>query len=316
MFTVGIDIGGTKISGVLLDSQDQILATEKAPTPAKDSDAILRTVVEMVQQMSSGRDVLGVGVAAAGFIDASRSEVIYSPNLSWRNEPLKASLEKELGLPVVIENDANAAGWAEYRFGAGRKVKNMVMITIGTGVGGAIVADGKLYRGGFGIGAELGHMCFVPDGLPCGCGQFGCLEQYASGTALLRKAKALAKSEDQAGSYLRGLVDDADLLTGEKVYQAIRNSDPGTLALVHEIATDLGKALASIAAILDPEIVVIGGGVSVLGDTILDPIMQSFRKNLPASGFRPELKIVSAELVNEAGAVGAADLARDLIPQR
>ncbi|MFM8927265.1 MAG: ROK family glucokinase [Rhodoluna sp.] len=316
MFTVGIDIGGTKISGVLLDSHDEVLATEKVPTPAQSSEQILASVIEMVNNLSVGRQIASVGVAAAGFIDANRAEVIYAPNLSWRNEPLKENLEKALNLPVVIENDANAAGWAEFRFGAGQNSKNMVMITIGTGVGGAIIADGKLYRGGFGIGAELGHICFEPGGLECGCGQLGCLEQYASGTALLRKAKLLAKSGSDAGAYLRGIIDEPEALTGDMVYQAIRDSDPGTLALVEEVATDLGKALASIAAVLDPEIVVIGGGVSALGETILSPIRESFRENLPAAGFRPELKIVAANLANEAGAVGAADLARDLISQR
>ena len=310
MYSIGIDIGGTKIAGVLLDSADQVLATAKVPTPAADPQALLESVIEMVKKLAAGQDIAAVGVAAAGFIDAGQAEVIYAPNLSWRNEPLKAKLEASLNYPVVIENDANAAGWAEYRFGAGRGTKNMVMLTLGTGVGGAIITDGKLYRGGFGIGAEFGHMRFIPNGLLCGCGQRGCLEQYASGTSLLTKARELAASDQSKGAYLRALVSRPAELTGQEVYQAIQAADPGALGLVEELASNLGIALASIVALLDPELVVIGGGLSVLGETLLAPIHRSYLANLPASGFRPELRIASAELVNDAGSVGAADLAR------
>ena len=316
MYSVGIDIGGTKIAGVLLDSHDQVLASDKIPTPATDPEALFDAVLELVRKLADGREVAAVGVAAAGFIDSNRSEVIYAPNLSWRNEPLKAKLESKLGLPVVIENDANAAGWAEYRFGAGRGTKNMVMLTLGTGVGGAIVADGKLYRGGFGIGAEFGHLRFVPDGRQCGCGQRGCLEQYGSGTALLNSARELAASDSPQGGYLRSLASDPASLTGQQVYQAIQEADEGAIGLVEDLATDLGKALASIVALLDPEIVVIGGGLSVLGEILLAPMHRSYLENLPASGFRPELRLVTAELVNDAGSVGAADLAREFFASR
>lgn len=316
MYSVGIDIGGTKIAGVLLDSHDQVLATHKVPTPATDSEALLVAVIEMVHTLAQGRQVSAIGVAAAGFIDANQAEVIYAPNLSWRNEPLKAKLEASLNLPVVIENDANAAGWAEYRFGAGRGTRNMVMLTLGTGVGGAIIADGKLYRGGFGIGAEFGHLRFVPDGRPCGCGQRGCLEQYASGTALLNSAKALASSDSPEGAFLRSLEANPEEITGQQVYQAIQQKDPGALGLVEELSVNLGKALASIVALLDPELVVIGGGLSVLGELLLAPIHRSYLENLPAMGYRPELRLVTAELVNEAGSVGAADLAREHLASR
>ena len=192
----------------------------------------------------------------------------------------------------------------------------MVMLTLGTGVGGAIVADGKLYRGGFGIGAEFGHMRFVPDGRECGCGQRGCLEQYGSGTALLNSAKELAASDSPQGAYLRSLVSDPASLTGQQVYQAIQEADEGAIGLVEDLATDLGKALASIVALLDPEIIVIGGGLSVLGEILLAPMHRSYLENLPASGFRPELRLVTAELVNDAGSVGAADLAREFFASR
>jgi glucokinase len=310
MKTVGIDIGGTKIAGALVNEAGEIIRDLKVPTPANDPVALQAAVVKMVEELRAGEQVSAVGVAAAGFIDANQSVVYYSPNLSWRNEPLKEKLEAELGLPVVIENDANAAGWAEYRFGAGAGYHHMMMLTIGTGVGGAIVANGELFRGGFGNGAELGHMNFVPKGKLCGCGQHGCLEQYGSGTALLNSAKELVASASEEAKRLKELSDSVPELTGNEVYKAIQEGDPGALRLLTELGSNLGLAVASLVAVLDPEIVVIGGGVSAAGELLLEPIRVAYLEHLPARGFRPELKIVGAQLHNDAGVVGAADLAR------
>ncbi|MFM1785890.1 MAG: hypothetical protein RLZZ108_914 [Actinomycetota bacterium] len=310
MYAIGIDIGGTKIAAALVSESGEIIRDLKVPTPAKDSEKIADAVVDLINELASGQQVSAVGVAAAGFIDAERANIVYAPNLSWRNEPLKAKLEARVNLPVFIDNDANAAGWAEFRFGAGRGVKHMVMLTVGTGVGGAVVVDGHLLRGGFGIAAELGHINLVPNGEPCGCGQLGCLESYGSGTALLNAAKRLASSGDPAGARLAELQADAGELTGQEVYQAIQERDAGTLALLADLGAALGRAVASLTAVLDPELVVIGGGVSATGDLLLDPIRAAYLAHLPARGFRPELRIVQAELVNDAGVVGAADLAR------
>jgi len=310
MLSIGIDIGGTKIAGCLLGSDDQVIREERVASPAQDSNALLEAIVGMIQRLKGDEVVDSIGVAAAGFIDAEGSSVRYSPNLSWRNEPLKEKIEKLVSGTVFIENDANAAGWAEYRFGAGRGYKTMVMVTVGTGVGGAIVTNGKLLRGGFGIGAELGHMRFIPDGKDCGCGQKGCLEQYGSGTALLNMAKELVRSGKPEGTKLSSLCGSADELTGAMVYQAILDGDEGALGLLNQLGENLGTAIASMVALIDPEIVVIGGGVSVLGETLLAPIRKAYLEHLPARGFRPEITLVAAELVNEAGAIGAADLAR------
>ena len=280
------------------------------PTPADDPDSLVDAVVELVRELSVGQRILGVGVAAAGFIDAEQANIIYAPNLSWRNEPFKAKLEAKIDVPVIIENDANAAGWAEFQFGAGRAYKHMIMLTIGTGVGGAVIVEGKMLRGGFGIGGELGHLRVVRDGRLCGCGQHGCLEQYGSGTALLRAARELASSSDPVGKRLRDLERDAGELTGKEVYQAILDRDPGALRVLRELGTWLGEAIASFTAILDPQIVVIGGGVSAAGDLLLDSIKDAYLSHLPAKGYRPELEIKAAEFVNDAGVVGAADLVR------
>ncbi|MEY3846911.1 MAG: hypothetical protein RJA66_1178 [Actinomycetota bacterium] len=310
MYAIGIDIGGTKIAGALVDAQGAIVLEERVPSPAGDPEAMVDAVVGLIQRLSANHEVIGAGVAAAGFIDADQSTIIYAPNISWRNEPFKAKLEAKLDIPVIIENDANAAGWAEYRYGAGRGSKHMVMLTIGTGVGGAVIADSHMLRGGFGIAGELGHIRVVPDGLLCGCGQHGCLESYASGSALLRSAKALAASSDPAGQRLREIEAEAGQLTGLEVYKAILENDEGALSVLRELGSWLGQAIGSLVAVLDPEVVVIGGGVSAAGDLLLDPIREAYLAHLPAKGYRPELKIIAAEFVNDAGVVGAADLVR------
>ena len=316
MHAIGIDIGGTKIAGALVDDAGKIIREARVATPAGDGDSIVAAVVKLVEELSENEQVIGVGVAAAGFIDAEQANIVYAPNLSWRNEPFKAKLEAKISVPVIIENDANAAGWAEYRYGAGRGTKHMTMLTIGTGVGGAVIADSKMLRGGFGIGGELGHIRVVPNGRLCGCGAHGCIEQYGSGTALLRAARELADSDEVAGKRLRELRAAAGELTGEQVYQAILERDAGAIAVLSELGSWIGQTIASITAVLDPEVVVIGGGVSAVGDLLIDPIRAAFLENMPARGFRPELQIKVAEFVNDAGVVGAADLVRLAVSQR
>lgn len=316
MHAVGIDIGGTKIAGALVDESGQIVREARVPTPATYGDDIIDAVVALVSELTEGAEAIGVGVAAAGFIDADQATIAYAPNIGWRNEPLKAKIEAKISLPVILENDANAAGWAEFKFGAGRATKNMIMLTIGTGVGGAVIADSRLLRGGFGIGGELGHIRVVPDGLLCGCGAHGCIEQYGSGTALLKAARQLAEAGTDEGAILRKLRDQAGELSGEEVYEAILLGDPGALRLLRELGQWLGETVASLTAVLDPEVVVIGGGVSAAGDLLLDPIRKAYLENLPARGYRPELSVKAAEFVNDAGVIGAADLVRLALEHR
>jgi glucokinase len=310
MHAIGIDIGGTKIAGALVDESGSIVREMRVPTPANDVAALTAAVANIINELAAGQEVVGAGIAAAGFIDADQSHIVYAPNLSWRNEPFKANLEKLISIPVLLENDANAAGWAEYRYGAGVGTKHMVMLTIGTGVGGAVIADSRMLRGGFGIAGELGHIRLVPNGKLCGCGQHGCLESYGSGSALLKSARELVASGDPKGARLAQLERNAGQLTGNEVYQAIQEQDPGALELLAELGSWIGQAIGSLVAVLDPEMVVIGGGVSAAGDLLLNPIREAFLEHLPARGFRPELKIVAAEFVNDAGVVGAADLVR------
>lgn len=295
MYSIGIDIGGTKIAGALVNDQGEIISQTQVPSPAHSAQAMEDAIVELINELSSGNPVRAAGVAAAGFIDAAQSTVYYAPNIAWRNEPLKDKLEARIDLPIVIENDANAAGWAEYRFGAGKSFTHMTMLTIGTGVGGAIIANGELFTGGFGAGAELGHLRVEPNGLECGCGQRGCIEAYGSGRALLRYLR-----EETGNPKL-----DAD--QGKKLLEI---GDDAAWRAVSTLGNWMGIACASLSAVLDPQVYVIGGGVAAAGEHLLKPIRESFLANVSAKGYHPEPEFRIAELVNDAGVVGAADLAR------
>jgi glucokinase len=312
---IGIDIGGTKIAGALVSENGEIIAEDRQPTPAGDAAQIVDIVAGMITRLQAGHDVVAAGVAAAGFVDAGQSTVYYAPNIDWRNEPLQRYIAERVSLPITVDNDANAAGWAEFRFGAGRLLTDMTMLTIGTGVGGAIVTQGRLFRGGFGAGAELGHLRVVPDGLPCGCGARGCIEQYGSGRALLRISNGIADAGGIGLALADARAQHGDL-NGTIVGELIAAGDPGAVNALQELGRWLGQACASLSAVLDPQVFVFGGGVSVAGDLLLDPIRESFLQHLPARGYHPEPGFVIAELVNDAGVVGAADLARIHAGQR
>ena len=309
MQAIGIDIGGTKIAGGVVDELGVVERLERVPTDAADPDALAGAVAEMVRDLAAGRE-LPVGVAAAGFIDAGRSVVYYAPNIRWRNEPLRQRLEDRLALPVVVENDANAAGWAEFRFGAGRLVSDMVMLTVGTGVGGAIIAEDRLLRGGFGVAGELGHLRVVPSGLPCGCGARGCIEQYGSGRALQRMATEIADGGGIGTDLAAARRDNGGVLDGPVIARLVADGDPGALAALRQLGGWLGQACASLSVVLDPQLIVIGGGVASSGEHLLGPVRQAYLDHLPARGYHPEPVFAVAELGNDAGVVGAADLAR------
>ncbi len=309
--TVGIDVGGTKIAGGVVDEKGVILATARRESPATDTDAIERNIEDLVNELRGQHEVVAVGVGAAGFVDATRSTVLFAPNLAWRDEPLRRDLERRIGLPVVIENDANAAAWGEFTFGAGEDVADSLLVTVGTGVGGGIVLNGQLHRGAFGVAAEIGHMRVVPDGRLCGCGNHGCWEQYASGTALVRDTRDQAR---QGSLIARTLLDRADgdveAITGPLITEAAAAGDSFAREQLAVLGRWLGEGIASLTAVLDPAVVVIGGGVSEAGDLLLDPIRAHFKANLTGRHYRPELEVRAALLGNEAGMMGAADLAR------
>ena len=309
--SIGVDVGGTKIAAGLVDEQGRILERARRDSPAADAAQIEDTIADLARELSRGRDIAGVGVGAAGFIDAKRSTVLFAPNLAWRDEPLKAELEARLNLPVVVENDANAAAWGEFAFGAGRDVNDLVMVTVGTGVGGGIVHDGDLVRGAGGVAAEIGHLRVVPGGRACGCGNRGCWEQYASGTALVREARAAAvENPGLAAAAIDRAGGDPDRITGPSITQLAAEGDEFALAQVDDLARWLGEGMATLAAILDPAVIVVGGGVAETGDLLLERVRRYFSAELTGKKHRPEIEIRQARLGNDAGLIGAADLAR------
>ena len=309
--TCGVDVGGTKILGGVVDEDGTVVEELRVVSPATDVAAIEDAITGLVKELSGRHLVEAVGVGAAGYIDKSRSVVMFAPNLAWRDLDLRGELEARVGLPVVIENDANAAAWGEFRFGGGEDVDDLLLVTVGTGVGGGVVLDGRLHRGAFGVGAEIGHMRVVPDGVLCGCGNHGCLESYGSGTALVREARAAAAG----GSLLaRTLLDraggDVGAITGPMVTDCAAEGDPFCIEQLSLLGRWLGEAIASLVAVLDPAVVVVGGGVSAAGGLLLDPIRAAFASQLTGRGHRPLAEVRPAVLGNRAGLIGAADLAR------
>jgi glucokinase len=310
---VGVDIGGTKVAAGVVDEDGAVLARARRLTPSKSKEAaaVEATIVEVVQELQATYDIVAVGIGAAGFVDAARARVRFAPHLAWRDEPLRDALTGVLGLPVVVENDANAAAWAEWRFGAGRGESHLVCVTLGTGIGGGMVIEGVPQRGRYGMAGEFGHMVVVPDGRRCECGNRGCLEQYASGNVLGREARELARAGSPVTvSLLERVEGDVEALVGPVVTEAAREGDPCAVELFDDVGRWLGVGLANLAAALDPGTFVIGGGVSEAGELLLGPARESFRRTLTGRGYRPVARIVPAAFGPEAGLVGAADLAR------
>jgi glucokinase len=308
--TIGVDIGGTKILAGVVDETGKMLDSCKVPTP-ENSDQTADAIAEAVRKVRGDYEIAAVGLGAAGFIDADRATVLFAPNVSWVNEPLKTRIEQRIGLPVVVENDANAAAWGEAKFGAAAGHDDVVVLTVGTGIGGGLILNGRLYRGRFGIGGEPGHYRVVPDGRPCGCGNKGCFEQYASGNALVRAAKERAEAAPGKAKDLLALGDGTiEGIQGSHITEAARAGDTIALAAFAEIAEWLGQGMSDMAAFLDPSAFVLAGGVSEAGDLLRAPAAEAYRRKLAGAGHRPYAQVLTATLGPDAGLIGAADLAR------
>ncbi|WP_405731910.1 ROK family glucokinase [Streptomyces sp. NBC_01537] len=308
--TIGVDIGGTKIAAGVVDEEGSILETVKVPTPPTP-EGVVDAIAAAVRDVSVNHAVEAVGIGAAGYVDDKRATVLFAPNINWRHEPLKDKVEQRVGLPVVVENDANAAAWGEYRFGAGQGHEDVICITLGTGLGGGIIIGNKLRRGRFGVAGEFGHIRMVPDGLLCGCGSQGCWEQYASGRALVRYAKQRAVAQPENAALLLSLGDGtADGIEGQHISAAARGGDKVAVDSFRELARWAGAGLADLASLFDPSAFIVGGGVSDEGELVLEPIRKSFRRWLVGGQYRPHAQVLAAQLGGKAGLVGAADLAR------
>jgi glucokinase len=306
---IGVDAGGTKVAGMLVDvSTGAMLDRRHVETPAADAEASAQTIVSVAQDLAKGRqDVLALGVGAAGMVSLE-GVMRYAPNVAWREFPLKERIHSAVGLPTLVDNDANVAAWGEFRFGAGRGSNDMLLVTVGTGIGGGIVAGGKLFRGAHGFAAEIGHIIVEPGGPICGCGNRGCWEQVASGRAVGRLGREAA--QDRPDSLLAELAGgDPDAVTGPVVTTAAKRGDDIAVAVLAEVGRRLGEGIAGLVNVLDPDVVVVGGGVIDAGELLLEPARRSFRESVEAPEHRPEVPIVAAAMGNDAGAVGAADLA-------
>lgn len=310
---IGIDIGGTKIAGALVGADGLVTHRVRVATP-DDTAAIVDVTAELVETLSAAADgeVAGTGVACAGLVDGRTGKVWYAPNLPWRDLDLGQEVGRRVGRAVLVENDASAAAWGEYRYGAGRDCDDMVLATVGTGVGGGCIIGDRLLRGAFGIGGEIGHVTLDPRGPRCGCGNDGCLEAFASGTALERRAReVLASGVPQAAALRERCRGDVEALTGQDVTELAQQGDPACVELLVELGTHLGHGLASVCAVLDPSLVVVGGGVADAGDLLLRPTAEAVASRLVGRGHRPSPRVVPATLGNDAGLVGAATLARE-----
>jgi glucokinase len=310
--TIGIDVGGTKVLGGVVDESGKVLTTARKDTPRQGGNALTQTIADVAKELLQQHSVASVGVSAAGFVSSDRKTMLATPNIAdWNGVDLDHQLTALIGLPVVIENDANAAAWGEAKFGAGKNQDHMMMLTVGTGIGGGIVVNGALYRGAFGIAAEFGHMRVVPEGHICGCGARGCFEQYASGNALLRHAREAINASPEVARNLLSRGDGTVAgLTGQAITEAARDGDAVAVAAFNTTGQWLGAGIASLAVLLDPACVVIGGGVIDAGEILLKPTRESLERNMPFAGKHPYPEIIAAQLGNEAGLVGVADLAR------
>jgi glucokinase len=310
--TIGVDVGGTKVLGGVVDPTGKVLDLYRRETPAEDTGRTDALIVEVIRELTSRHTIEAVGIGAAGWIDAARSTVLFAPHLAWRDEPLQERIAAQVNVPVVVENDANAAAWAEFRFGAAcTSGDSMVLFTIGTGIGGGIVINGQLVRGVHGIAGELGHTLMVPDGYPCECGRRGCIEQYASGHALVRFAQHAANDDPSSAEVLLELAGgSAAAITGPMVTSAAQAGDPAALSAFNQVGSWLGLGLADIVQVLDPHVVVIGGGVIDAGELLLGPARASFHEALAQRDKLPVATICSGLLGNLAGLIGASDLAR------
>ena len=304
---IGLDVGGTKVSVARVGADGSILAQARAPSPATQPDRILDAMVELAGRVMTP-EVEAVGIGAAGLVESATGTLIFAPNLAWRGVRLVDHFGAALGLPAIADNDATAAAWGEYRFGAGRGYRDLLLVTVGTGIGGGIVMDGQIYRGAHGFAAEIGHIIVEPGGPVCGCGNRGCWEQMASGHAIQRAGREAAERYPHSG--IARLAEGVPArVTGSIVTLAAQGGDETARAILAKVGRRLGEGIAGLVNVLDPAVVVVGGGVVAAGELLLDPARRAFAGAVEAPDFRPPVPLVPAELGNDAGMVGAAALA-------
>ena len=307
---IGVDVGGTKVIAGVVDEHGRIVRTARGSTPGRRVDVrmVEDALTDTVHAVAGDDEIAGVGVAAAGFVDADGERVMFAPHLPWLDAPVRETLEKRWGVPVVLENDATAAAHAEATYGAARGARHAIRVTLGTGIGGGVLLDGRLHRGMNGMAGEFGHMQVVPAGLSCQCGGRGCWEQYCSGNALVRFAREHFATRPTMLEEMCG--GNPQLLTGPMVTAAAAAGDLLAHEAFAEVGDWLGVGLANLVAAFDPDCIVIGGGVSAAGERLLEPARTALLRSLVGVGHRSVPPVLAAALGPEAGLVGASALVR------
>lgn len=305
----GVDLGGTTTKAALFSCSGEMIHSIQIPTPVSSGpEAMIRAAADAIKQLLAESEyrssqLAGVGVGVPGRVDIHRGIAVYSINLGFRNTPVKSALEQLLGVPVAIENDANVAALGERWQGAGKNTSNMIMVTLGTGVGGAIIANGQIVHGAVGSAGEVGHIVVEPaNGLACNCGNTGCLESYASATAIIRAGEEAARNGHSPR--LAAHIKEQRSLTAKDVIDAAKAGDHGAASVIQQAAYYLGLGLGQAASLLNPEKIVIGGGVSAAGEYLLAPVRESFQRYCYHHAAHCEL--LCAQLGNDAGMIGAA----------
>ena len=307
MNAIGVDVGGTKIAAGVVTPQGRILDEVRYPTPHSPG-TLIENIAKAIKEVGDGHEVGGVCLAVPGLILASENKVIFSANLhAIEGIPLKDEIEPRIGLPLTIENDGNAAAWGEFRFGVGSEADHLVFVGLGTGIGGGVITHGVLMRGAQGSGGELGHVTIQATGPRCACGNHGCLEALASGSAIARRARELAI--ENPDSDLGRLATRRQIL-GEDVTKLAREGDEGALSVLDETGRWLGIGLAAFVNIFNPEVVAVGGGAMEAGELILEAARREVvLRARPPSSDHAEIQV--ATLGPKSGVLGAAALARD-----
>lgn len=306
---LGIDVGGTTTkAGIVTETGEIVARVSRSSETSAATKGALGVADELLEQ-TGDVDVVAIGVGAAGFVEGS--SITFSPNLTYDDPNLGAALEARTSLPVVVDNDANAAAWGERTFGSARGTQHVAMVTIGTGIGSGFVVDGKLLRGAGGAAAELGHTIVDPSGPQCSCGLKGCLEQFASGLAIARWAREAVAADPQTS--ILSFAGSIDEITAEHVARSAREYDETARAVLRRAGRALGVGLSNVANIFDPEVIVLAGSVTLAGEPFLGPARDELARMTAAQRRRP-MRLVLSTLGGDAGILGAAALALEAAP--
>ena len=311
MIAIGIDIGGMSIKGAAVDSNGRVYEKFSMPfVKGEPGEETIRKLAEIVKEyiIANGLEnkIAGIGIGSPGTLDVKNGIVNYANNLGWNNLPVADLMHEVLPYPVRLTNDANAASLGEAKYGAGKSYETVIMLTLGTGVGGGIIINGKLYEGNEGKGAELGHTVIVMDGEPCTCGRKGCLEAYASATALIRETKKAMRSNKR--SLMWKICPDIELVSGKIPFEAAKKGDAVAIKVLDEYVKALGEGILNYCNIFRPNVIVLSGGIANAGDYLFDRVNAYIKERDYGYKSTPEVKVVPAELGYDSGKIGAAAL--------